>query len=60
MIYERKTHDLCQLHWQEANPTEYFPNVTRYGTCAKCGEEATLVARSTIETEAPDDTEELT
>jgi len=45
---ERKTRDLCQDDWQDRHPDEYFPNVTRYGTCAECGAEGVLVARSTI------------
>ena len=53
MSTERKTRDLCQDDWQDAHPDEYFPNVTRHGTCAKCGAEAVLVARSTIEVERP-------
>lgn len=29
---------LCGDHWQESNPTEYLPNVTREGTCEVCGD----------------------
>lgn len=49
----RLTRDLCQDDWQAAHPDEYFPNVTRYGTCAQCGQESVLVARSRIEDEEP-------
>ena len=48
MPTERITRDLCQDDWQDAHPDDYFPNVTRYGTCAECGAEGVLVARSTI------------
>ena len=47
----RLTRDLCQDDWQDRHPDEYFPNVTRYGTCAECGAESVLVARSRIEDE---------
>ena len=52
MSTERKTRDLCQDDWQAAHPDEYFPNAARYGTCAECGAEAVLVARSTIAEES--------
>lgn len=47
----RKTRDLCQICWQDANPTEYFPVSIRTGECAECGNWA-MVVRSTIRFEA--------
>jgi len=49
----RRTRDLCQDCWQDANPTEYAPVATRFGPCAECGAEA-LVVRSRRADEAPD------
>jgi hypothetical protein len=46
----RKTRDLCQTDWQDANPGQYAPDTIRQGTCAKCGED-TLVYRSWLANE---------
>jgi hypothetical protein len=43
----RVTRDLCQVCWQDAHPSEYCPDLNRYGPCAECGAEA-LVTRSRI------------
>lgn len=43
----RRTRDLCQTCWQDANPGEYCPDLNRYGPCAECGDWA-LVVRSII------------
>ena len=53
MSRTRTTRDLCQTCWQDANPTEYCPDLNRYGTCAECGWDDVLVVRSTIAFEAP-------
>lgn len=47
MTYKRKTRDLCQTDWQNANPGEYAPDTIRSGTCAECGSDD-LVYRSAI------------
>lgn len=48
----RTTRDLCQTCWQDAHPTEYCPELARYGTCSECGDPATLITRSRIADEA--------
>jgi hypothetical protein len=48
----RRTRDLCQDCWQDANPTEYAPVATRYGPCAECGAEALIVRSRSL---TPDD-----
>ena len=50
----RKTRDLCQTDWMDANPGEYFPDGNRWGVCSNCGDE-TFVSRSWIEFEAKDE-----
>jgi hypothetical protein len=46
----RSTRDLCQDCWQERNPSQYCPDLTRWGRCAECGADA-LITRSTIANE---------
>ena len=47
----RKTRDLCQRCWENANTGQYAPFHFRWGTCAECGED-TYVYRSVIANEA--------
>jgi hypothetical protein len=32
----RKTYDICGDCWADVEPDQYFPEATRYGTCAVC------------------------
>ncbi len=46
----RATRDLCEDCHLDVRPNDYAPWGTRWGTCARCGNEA-IVVRSRIDTE---------